>query len=166
MASLWPQAGLTGVCSPSACQHCFAGHREYPAAGGFALTVALLAWCIELPCSPSLSSSQTFQVDVVEAWLLLPPEDEQYSQQGSSSTTPTGSKTGAYMESRTRVVFVVWQHAGNRLVFTVKPIQCCTGCTNGQCNVAAGCIWSVLHLMCSALIPGGSVVDLQYHDSC
>eukprot|EP00878_Enallax_costatus_P007802 GHUV01008167.1.p1 GENE.GHUV01008167.1~~GHUV01008167.1.p1 ORF type:complete len:191 (+),score=52.00 GHUV01008167.1:406-978(+) len=42
--------------------------------------------------SPCLASSQTFQVDVVEAWLLQPPEEEQ-SQPSSSTATPSGSKT-------------------------------------------------------------------------
>lgn len=40
------------------------------------------------PPSPSLSSSEVFQVDEVEAWQLMPPQDEQLG-------APAGHKTGA-----------------------------------------------------------------------
>lgn len=40
------------------------------------------------PCSPSLSSSEVFQVDEVEAWQLMPPQEDQ-------GAAPAGHKTGA-----------------------------------------------------------------------
>jgi hypothetical protein len=44
------------------------------------LVLLLLLLLLCDACSPSLSSSETFQVDVVEAWQLVPPQEEPASQ--------------------------------------------------------------------------------------
>jgi hypothetical protein len=48
---------------------------------------------LPLCCSPCLASDQVFQVDVVEAWLLQPPEEEQQGEVGG--TANGGSSKGA-----------------------------------------------------------------------
>lgn len=43
-----------------------------------------------LVCSPCLASGQVFQVDLVEVWLLQPPEEEQ-EEPGSNSSGSKGA---------------------------------------------------------------------------
>ena len=48
--------------------------------------------CVYVACSPSLSSSETFQVDVVEAWQLVPPQEEPASQGNGKKGTCSGGQ--------------------------------------------------------------------------
>ncbi|WIA39202.1 hypothetical protein OEZ86_005327 [Tetradesmus obliquus] len=98
-ARIYPASGINANL-----QWCGVGFSQLPNGVGFGGQVghfglfvdATLDTGMSRPCatyaSPCLASSQVFQVDVVEAWLLQPPEEEQ---QDGAGTASGGSSRGA-----------------------------------------------------------------------
>jgi hypothetical protein len=71
--------------------------------------------------SPCLASSQVFQVDVVEAWLLQPPEEEQ---QGDAAGTASGSSSrGAGVAGMLKTKGSLLAECCNMLLFEVPGRQ-------------------------------------------
>ncbi|WIA18905.1 hypothetical protein OEZ85_003577 [Tetradesmus obliquus] len=99
-ARLYPASGINANL-----QWCGVGFTQLPNGVGFGGQVghfglfvdATLDTGMSRPCatyaSPCLASSQVFQVDVVEAWLLQPPEEE--GQEGGAGTASGSSSRGA-----------------------------------------------------------------------